>query len=386
MLEPSEHRPTQAIIDLNAIQDNLKLVNNTLDEGQIIYVAVKANAYGHGAIHVAKAAIEAGAKGLLVATVDEAISLRRAGLSQIPILVLGLTDPRGIAEILHYNITITVSDLSFFARAYDQLQATEQVALLDLYQLNFHLALDTGMGRIGLRHQEEVADFAKGIKDYSWARWEGVFTHFSTAGGGPKEYVSLQHERWLDLLEAVPSNVTYRHFANSAMGFWYPLEPKTDIVRLGIGLYGIDPLDRPQEELTGLEGNLKPAFSLVSELVYVKEVEAGEAISYGATYRTEQKQWIGTVPIGYADGWFRHYDKIEVLVEGYACPVVGKINMDQMMIALPHELPVGSMVTLIGQSGKAENRASDLARKVGTISYEIFCGISERVPRVYLKE
>lgn len=386
MFEPSEHRPTEAIIDLNTIQHNIKVIAKNLKPSQLLYATVKANAYGHGSVPVAKASLEAGVKGLLTATVDEAIHLRKNGLTQVPILVLGLTDPRGIAEILHYNLTVTVSNASFFEAAYQQLKETQQLALLDLYQLNIHLALDTGMGRIGLQSNEELQTFTHQIRQYSWVNWRGVFTHFSTAGGGPEAYVHHQFEKWQQLLIDVPEEVIYRHYANSAMGMWYPCEPQSDIVRLGIAMYGMDPKDRPKEDLGNIERQLKPAMQLISELVYVKKVQKGQAISYGATYITESDEWIGTVPIGYADGWFRHYQAIEVLIDGKKCPVVGRINMDQMMVKLPNELPVGTTVTLIGKDGQLENHATDIARTIDTISYEIFCGISDRVPRVYLKE
>ncbi|MBS4461730.1 MULTISPECIES: alanine racemase [unclassified Facklamia] len=385
MYEPSEHRPTQVIVDLNAIQHNIQYVQTKMSEEQLLYVTVKADAYGHGAIPVAKAAIEAGAKGLLVATVDEAIELRQNGFSQIPILVLGLTDPRGIAEILHYNITITVSSHEFFARAYEQLVATNQLNLLDVYVLNVHLALDTGMGRIGLRSVEEVREFALEIQQYAWVNWQGVFTHFATAGGGPEAYVEKQFDRWKTLIEAVPESVTYRHYANTAMAIWHHhLQPKSDIVRLGISMYGMDPKDERDNIETAT--NLQPVMQLISEIMHTKQVGAGESISYGAQYTTTESEWVATVPIGYADGWLRRYHVIDVLVAGHRCPVVGVINMDQMMIKLPHNLPVGTTVTLIGKDGKFENHVSDMARQLDTISYEIFCNISRRVPRIYLKD
>ncbi|MBF6626794.1 alanine racemase [Aerococcaceae bacterium zg-BR9] len=385
MYEPSEHRPTEAIVDLNAIQHNIKYVMTKMNDNQMLYATVKADAYGHGAIPVAKAAIEAGAKGLLVATVDEAIELRKNGLSQIPILVLGLTDPRGIAEILHYNITITVTGIDFFEKAYKQLTSTNQVNLLDVYRLTVHLALDTGMGRIGLRSVEEVEAFASTINDFPWVNWQGVFTHFATAGGGPEAYVETQFERWRALIAAVPESVTYRHYANTAMALWHTdLMPQSDIVRLGISMYGMDPKDERHNKETAT--HLQPALQLISEIMHTKQVARGESISYGAQYTTSEREWIATVPIGYADGWLRHYQTVDVLIAGEYCPVVGVINMDQMMVKIPRDLPVGTTVTLIGKDGKSENHASDIARRLNTISYEIFCNISRRVPRVYLKD
>lgn len=376
-MRANEHRPTQAIIDLGAIQTNLKTIQEHYSEDIITYVAVKANAYGHGAVEVAKAALDVGVEGLFVATVDEGIELRQAGITNVPILVTGLTDPRGIAEVFDYDLTLTVSGIAFFEKAVDQLTTTQQRHLLDK-ELPIHLALDTGMGRIGLQKPEEILAFIKGLEAYPWVRWEGVFTHFSTASGGPKDYIDTQWERWQDLLKVVPEEVTYRHHANTAMAYLTDDYP-TDIARIGIGMYGIDAEDRSPDPY-----GLVPALSLVSAIIYVKEVDPGRFISYGATYKTQEKEWIATIPLGYADGWFRRYQNFDVLVQGKKCPVVGRINMDQLMVRLPKEFPVGTTVTFIGQNSGQSNHVSDLARVADTIGYEVVCGISDRVPRVHV--
>lgn len=383
MFEPSEHRPTEAIVDLNAIQHNVRVMLAKMDDEQKLYAVVKANGYGHGAPQVADAALAAGAKGLAVATVDEAIELRQHGHRFVPILVMGLTDPRGIAEIIYYNLTVTVSGLDFFEKAYQQLDETAHLSILDDAKLRFHLKLDTGMGRIGLTTPEEITAFSEAIQAITWVDWEGVYTHFSTAGGGSEDYIDYQWQQWLELTAAVPEAVKVRHYANSAMGLWYPREPKSDIVRYGIAMYGVDPKDQVP---SATEPSLKPALSIVSELIHVKHVPAGTHISYGATYRADSDQWIATVPIGYADGWLRRFDAIPVLVDGHACPVVGTINMDQLMIRLPHEYLVGTTVTLLGQDNQLENHVSLLAKMTDTIGYEILCGIGGRVPRIYLAD
>lgn len=383
MFEPSEHRPTEAIVDLNAIQHNVRVMLNEMDEDQKLYAVVKANGYGHGAPKVAEAALAAGAKGLAVATVDEAIELRQHGHRFVPILVMGLTDPRGIAEIIYYNLTVTISGLDFFEKAYEQLKETNHLSILDDATLRFHLKLDTGMGRIGLTSVEEVKAFTAAVKEMTWVDWEGVFTHFATAGGGSEEYIEYQWQQWLELTQAVPSEVTVRHYANSAMALWYPREPKSAIVRYGIAMYGVDPKDQLP---SATPVKLQAAMSIVSEIVHVKKVPAGTHISYGATYCADVDQWIATVPIGYADGWLRRFNDTPVLVDGQACPVVGTINMDQLMILLPKEYPVGTTVTLLGQDGALENHVSNLAKATDTIGYEILCGIGGRVPRIYLSD
>lgn len=399
MIEPSEHRPTQAIIDLNAIKHNIQLLKDRLSSEQQVYATVKANAYGHGGVAVSQAALEAGANGLAVATVDEGIELRKNGLSRVPILVLGLTDPYGIAEILHYNLTITVSDAVFFDKAYQQLKLMGQTKLLDLYPLTFHLALDTGMGRIGLRTREEVKEFIQAIQVYDWLDWEGVFTHFSTAGGGDEGYIETQWASWTELLKVVPNDVKLKHFSNSAMALWHNDErsPKSDIVRFGISMYGIDPKDeipiRYQSclsQATTLKENitddLKVAMQLISEIIYVKQLPVHSKVSYGASYETKEDEWIATIPIGYGDGWLRAYCNSVILVDGNACPIVGVINMDQLMIKLPKYYPVGTVVTLIGEDGELFNHPSVIAEKAKTIGYEIVTNIGPRVPRVYLSE
>lgn len=383
MFEPSEHRPTEAIVDLNAIQHNVRVMLDEIDDDQKLYAVVKANGYGHGATQVADAALAAGAKGLAVATVDEAIELRQHGHRFVPILVMGLTDPRGIAEIIYYNLTVTVSGLDFFEKAYQQLAETDHLTILEDAKLRFHLKLDTGMGRIGLTSLEGVTAFAAAVSEIAWLDWEGVYTHFATAGDKDEAYIDFQWQEWLKLLAAVPETVKVRHYANSAMGLWYPREPKSDIVRYGIAMYGLDPKDQVPSET---KVSLKPALSIVSEIVHVKQVPAGTHISYGATYKADSEQWIATVPIGYADGWLRRFKDIPVLVDGQKCPVVGIINMDQLMIQLPKAYPVGTTVTLLGQDGALENHVSTLAEMTDTISYEILCGIGGRVPRIYLTD
>ncbi|XJS10777.1 alanine racemase [Aerococcaceae bacterium WGS1372] len=381
-MEYSDHRPTQAIVDLTAIRHNVERIKEQLEPTQEIYATVKADGYGHGAIPVAHAALKAGATGLAVATVDEGIELRSQGFSQVPILILGLTDPRGIAEILHYNLTITVSGLDFFQLAYEQLEETDQLNLLKLTPLKFHLALDTGMGRIGLRTIDEIEAFKAGLVDFWWAFWEGVFTHMATAGGGPEEYIESQYQKWESLLTAIPDTVEYRHLANSAMGSWYNQYP-TDIVRLGISMYGIDPKD---DATLPVSRDLQPALQLISEIIYVKKIEQGSKVSYGATYEAKEDEWVATVPIGYADGWLRHYQPISLIVNGQRCPILGRINMDQLMIKLPEYYEVGTTVTLIGTDYQETNHVSDIAKTVGTIGYEVLTSIGPRVPRVYLDE
>lgn len=397
MIQGSAHRPSQVVVDLQAIKHNIKLMQDKMSPDQELYAAVKANAYGHGAVAVSRAALEAGVDGLAVATVDEGIELRQAGIEGVPILVLGLTEARGIAEILLYDLTITVAEADFFDQAYQQLQATGQLDLLEGSLLKFHLALDTGMGRIGLRSREELEAFIEALEGHDWLDWQGVFTHFATASGGPLEYIDRQWQAWLDFLSLVPDSVHHRHYANSAMGLWYGRQPESTIVRYGIAMYGLDPMDRlpagdwswaglANDQIAIQLDDLQPALSLTSELVYVKQIHAGDSISYGASYTAQETEWVGTVPVGYGDGWLRTYHSVALLVEGQPCQVLGRINMDQLMIRLPQYYPKGTTVTLIGRDGNYNNHASMLALKTDTIGYEIVTNLGQRLDRVYLEE
>lgn len=376
----SEHRPTAAIISNQAIRYNIQVIQDMLHDNQQLFAVVKADAYGHGAVEVSRIAQEEGVDGLAVATVDEAIELRQAGI-ELPILVVGLSDPRGIAEVLHYDITITVADLSYFEIAYHQLLSAHQEHLLTEHALTVHLGLDTGMGRIGLNSKEAIMDFIQGIQAYDWVDWQGVFTHFATASGDNEAYMNHQWQLWQEWLALIPESVTTRHFANSAMTFRPEMAQHSDLIRAGIALYGLD-----SDDVFPAPHDLQPALSLVSEIIYVKQIQAGMSVSYGASYTAQETEWVATIPIGYADGWLRHYQRLPILVNGHACPVIGVINMDQLMIKLPDYYPVGTTVTLIGQDGKLNNAVSHMAPSVGTIGYEMLTSLADRIPRVYLEE
>ncbi len=387
------HRPTQARIHLPTIKENIQwLLNHRTAPGQKVYATIKADGYGHGAVEIGKVAIQAGVHGLAVATVDEAIELREAGIETTPILVLGHTLPEGIVDILKYDLIITVSDTDFFETA-EKFLNEQQLNLLNHHKLTVHLAVDTGMSRIGVRTVEELQEFIKKIKDYPWVEWEGAFTHFATAGGGSTDYIDYQLKKWREMGKYLPQSVTERHYANSAMGLWHNDElPQSTIIRFGIAMYGLDPKDAlltdknlPQIQTENLQA-LKPALELVTEIVHIKQVSAGTKISYGATYESAEDEWIATLPIGYADGWHRHYQTIPVIIEGEYAEIAGTINMDQMMIRLPKFYPKGTEVTLIGKNGTLVNHPSKIAREIGTIGYEIMTSIGPRVPRMYLEE
>ncbi len=364
----SYHRPTKIIVDLEAIQQNIA---NEIkhSQGKEIFAVVKANGYGHGAVPVAKAALASGAAGLCVATIDEAVELREHGLTA-PILILGVVDLSGLAIACEYQLAVPAATLEWLQEAAAVLQGHAE-------PLKVHLAVDTGMGRIGFLTAEEVVAAAAFVDAQEVFCWEGIFTHFSTADQEDAVYWEQQNQRFKTILSALPQLPPYVHVSNSATALWH--EDLGNMVRYGIALYGLNPSGRELVESYPLQ----PALSLVSELIHVKKLPAGEGIGYGKTYETPQEEWIGTVPIGYADGYIRKMQGFYVLVAGQRCEIVGRVCMDQLMIRLPQKFAVGTRVTLVGQDNGEEITLQDVADHLDTIHYEVACLFSERVPREY---
>ncbi|ANU08870.1 alanine racemase [Planococcus antarcticus DSM 14505] len=365
----TEHyRPTKAVIDLGAIKKNLVAFQQKSGDAQVIAV-VKADAYGHGVLAVAKTVIENGVSMLAVATPDEALFLRNEGI-ETELLVMGATPSSFIPVAQQRNIIVTAVSLEWLSMAAVQLSP-------DLNELKIHLKVDTGMRRIGIQ-LDEVDEAFGFIADHDFA-FQGIFTHFATAD---EKDSSLFHEQVhamnsvIDILED-PSVMV--HVSNSAAATMHP-ELACDAVRIGISLYGIAPSPYVGEEM---DFKLYPALSLETEIIHVKQIKTGEGLSYGATYRAEQDEWIATLPIGYADGMLRGLQGQDVLVKGQRVPVVGRICMDQCMIRLSEKLPVGEKVQLIGHQGGQQIFIDEWARRLETIPYEIPCILTKRVPRIY---
>ncbi len=364
------YRDTWAEVDLDCILSNVASVKKNLPPKVDIIAVVKANGYGHGDVQVAESALKAGAVYLAVAFMDEAIALRNKGI-QAPILVLGATRPEDVAMAVKFDITITVFQLDWVKAAKDHLLSDKT--------LSVHIKLDTGMGRIGIRSKEELAAVEQMISEDNRIEIEGIFTHFATADEVDQAYFEKQLAVFHDLLSVVKVKPKYIHSSNSAAALRFS-KANFNAVRLGIAMYGLTPSLEIEDELPF---PLKEAFSLRSRLVHVKKLEKGEKVSYGATYETEGEEWIGTIPIGYADGWIRRLQGQEVLVEGKRVPIVGRICMDQCMVRLPHAVPVGTTVTLIGKQKNEFISVNEIAQKLETINYEVPCIISTRVPRLY---
>lgn len=372
------YRDTWAEINLSAIADNVKAISHLYhDKGVNVMAVVKANGYGHGAVEVAKTALKSGASHLAVALLDEAIGLREAGI-QAPILVLGRIRPEDVLVAQRNQIMVTVFQVEWLEEAVKHLSSNDSIQI--------HLKFDSGMGRIGVRTIEEATDlFDFLLENKNQFEINGVFTHFATADEKDTTYLNQQYKRFLTMLDWLKDRrieVPLIHSGNSATGMRFP-EKNFNMFRLGISMYGLTPSPEITEDLPV---RLKEAFSLKSRLVQVKKLPADEAISYGVTYRTTEEEWIGTIPIGYADGWLRYHSSNggEVLINGKRAPFVGRICMDQCMVRLPEPVQTGTVVTLIGKDGNDKITIDEVAKRLGTINYEIPCIIGPRVPRVYL--
>lgn len=365
------YRPTKALVQLSAIQENLKNLKQYLPEQTGVIAVVKADGYGHGEVEVARAAIEAGAMMVSVATPDEAVRLREGGILS-PILVMGPSPVEFAVQAVQLDICVTISDAQWLQEAVDGIKQFER-------PMKVHVKIDSGMGRIGLRTEDELIEILDVVNASDHIQVEGVFTHFACADEENAGPTNEQFHKFMALVSAFPKKPPIVHASNSAATLLYP-EYALDAVRFGISLYGIAPSSFVESKLPF---QLHRALTLETELAYVKCLEKGNRISYGGTYETTEGEWIGTIPIGYADGLKRGLRGQEVLIAGERMPIVGTICMDQCMVKLPRELPVGEKVTLIGVQGEEEITMEEWAIRLGTIPYEIAVTISKRVPRIY---
>ncbi|MDU4694991.1 MULTISPECIES: alanine racemase [Paenibacillus] len=378
------YRPTRAEIDLDALRSNFEELRRRQPADMKMLACVKANAYGHGAVPVAKEMERIGADYLSVAFLDEALELRKAGI-KLPILVLGYTPPHGIRIAWEHDITLNV----FSKEVLDAIEAMDPAEFP--HKLKIHIKIDSGMGRVGLLPGDEAVAFIRKAMQAPQVEVEGLFTHYATADEEDKSYTLEQFRRFQGVVDALREHeirIPIIHTGNSAIAIDMP-ELSVQMVRIGIAMYGLYPSDEVRRD----QVRLTPVLSLKTETVRVKTLPPHSAISYGAKYVTQQEERIATLPIGYADGYSRLLNgKAQVLIRGRRVPVAGVICMDQCMVSLQalaeeaKEIQVGEEVVLIGRQAGEEITAGELASAMGTIHYEMICMLAHRVPRVYLRK
>ena len=373
---------TWAEVDMEAIRHNFQLIRGTLPPSVQLCCVVKANAYGHGASKIAPLYEQMGADWFAVSNIEEALQLRRYGVTR-PVLILGYTHESCAALLAEHDLSQCVYSAEYGRRL-------SAVAAELGVTVKVHIKLDTGMGRLGFQVPGDGEDSVAGaaaVCRLPGLEPEGIFTHFASADEGEDGdgFSNRQMDRFVSAVNQLKAEgITFalRHCANSAALSDYP-ECRLDMVRAGIVLYGLQPSADLRRPLA-----LRPAMSLRSVVSHVKTVAAGATVSYGHTFTAPQEMRIATVPIGYADGFWRQNGTagVTLTVRGQRAPILGRVCMDQLMLDVTHipDVTIGDYVTVFGTDPAMT--AEELAAANGTIGYEVVCGVGERVPRLYVED
>ena len=370
-------RPAWAEIDLDAIAYNTRNIKQLIGNKDLIAV-VKANCYGHGAIDIIPTLLENGASRLAVAMISEALEIRENKITA-PIMILGFTPLYLGEELINNDIEQTVYDL-------DYARELSKIALSFNKKAKIHIAIDTGMGRIGFLPNEKSIDDITEIYSLEGIDVVGIFTHFSTSDEKDKEYSHQQFTKMMSMMDELQKrgvNIPLKHVANSGAIIDLP-NTYLDAVRAGIILYGYYPSD----EVNKSNLALKPALTLKATITNVKTLEKDMYISYGRTFKTSDKTVVATIPVGYADGYIRKLgENGKVIIKDQFAPIIGRICMDQFMIDVTNipDVKIGDEVILLGEKNNLKYNADDIAEKLGTINYEVTCMLKSRLPRVYIK-
>jgi alanine racemase len=367
-------RPTVVEISLARLADNLRAIEAAVRPAAVMPI-VKANAYGHGLVPVARHLVSLGVRSLGVAFLEEAVALREAGIT-LPILVMGGIFGDQIPVFLRHGLTMTASSI-------DKLTQIDQAAGEMGVTATVHLKIDTGMERIGV-HYYSARGLLERASECRRTVVEGIYSHFANADAADLTSARLQLARFLEVLEWYDKQGVkppVRHMANSGAVLQLP-ESHLDLVRPGILLYGVYPSAEVRKTIT-----VRPALSLRSRVVYFKVVTPGHPVSYGSTWQSDHPVRVVTVPVGYGDGYFRALSNVaHVLIRGKRYPVVGRVCMDQIMVNLEWETAYnGDVVTLLGADGGELITCEDLAEWAGTIPYEVLTNLNTRIPRVYVE-
>ncbi|HXF68748.1 MAG TPA: alanine racemase [Thermoflexus sp.] len=361
-------------VDLNAIADNTRAIKRWVGDHVEVIAVVKANAYGHGAVPVARAALAAGASRLAVHRLTEGVALREAGI-EAPILVMAPLLPEEAAEMVRWRLTPTLSTV-------EAAQALDGAARGAGCVIPVHVEVDTGMGRAGVLPEEAVA-LAQALQGMDGLALEGLYTHFATADESDPSFAMRQLNRFEEVIAALESSgirVPIRHAANSAAAMRFRAA-HFEAVRPGLALYGMRPSLEWEPPFP-----LRPALSWKSRVIRVWSIAPGESVGYGRTFIADRERRMALVPVGYGDGYLRALsNRGKVLIRGRPAPVRGRVSMDQIVVEVTDipDVKIGDEVVILGRQGENEIRAEDIATWAGTINYEITTMISPRVPRIY---
>lgn len=369
-----------AEINLDAVAHNVREIRRYTNSRAEVMGVVKADAYGHGVEKVSKTLLKNGVSRLAVSILDEAIQLRKLGI-EVPILILGYTDPARAEEIIINDVTQTVF-------SHELAKALSDAAVRLGRKVKIHIKIDTGMTRVGFMSGYSAIKSVVEISKLPGIIIEGIFTHFATADEKDRSYTLKQFEKFMSIcseLNRIGIYIPVKHVANSAAVMEYP-KMHLDMVRPGIILYGM----YPSAQVDRTRIRLMPAMTLKANIILVKGVERNTSISYGRKFTTNRESRIATIPIGYADGYSRILNsKARVLIHGKFAPVVGSICMDQCMVDITDiddDICVGDEVVLFGRQGGNMIPVEEIADYMGTINYEVVCLIGKRIPRVYLED
>lgn len=371
-------RPAWAEIDLDAIAYNTRNIKKLIGDKDLIAV-VKANCYGHGVIDIIPTLLENGASRFAVAMISEALEIRDNKITA-PVMILGFTPLYLGEELINNNIEQTVYDL-------DYAKELSKIALTLNKKAKIHIAIDTGMGRIGFLPNEKSIDNITEICSLEGIEVIGIFTHFSTSDEKDKEYSHDQFTKMLSVMDTLKKrgiDIPLKHVANSGAIIDLP-DTYLDAVRAGIILYGYYPSD----EIDKNNLALKPALTLKATITNVKTLEKDMYVSYGRTFKTSNETIVATIPVGYADGYLRKLaENGKVIIKGEFAPIIGRICMDQFMIDVTNipDVKIGDEVILLGEKNGLKYNADDMAKKLDTINYEVTCMLKSRLPRVYIKD
>lgn len=368
---------TQAKIDLDAVEYNYNNTRAKLPQGCKLLGVIKADAYGHGAVELARF-LENKCDFFGVACIEEAVELKKAGI-KTPILILGYVAPAFYDLVVKYDIRIPVF-------SYDTAKALSDEAVKQGKTVPFHFCIDTGMSRIGFQVNEESADVCKQICTLPNIEAEGLFSHFATADESDLTKALAQREKYktfVEMLENREIQIPIKHLNNSAgiMNF----DEYFDMCRMGIILYGLYPSEEVDKSLL----DIKPVMSWLTHISHIKTLEAGREVSYGGTFKTTEPRVIATIPVGYADGYPRCLsNKGRVIINGQYAPIVGRVCMDQFMVDVTDVdgAELDSIVTLVGKDGDAELSMEEVSNAAYSFNYELPCRVARRVPRTYYKD